>query len=122
MDKQSLDIIKKIINDIDEKLGQNIVVMDLKNISSICDYFIITSAASIRQTKAMADEIESTLEEEGISIFHKEGYDSGKWILLDYGDIVIHIFHDEDREFYNIEGIWKDAKTINVDNIIEDNI
>lgn len=115
-------VLTKIIKHIDDKLGQSIVVLNLEGISTLCDYFVITSTSSERQAKAISDEIQKQLEQENVHIFHKEGYDTGRWILLDYGDIIIHIFHKEDREFYNIEGIWKDAKIINIDKIIEDNI
>lgn len=122
MENETLNLVTKIVKCIDDKLGQDTIVLDLSVISSICDYFIITSTPSVRQVKAIADEIQNRLEEEEVYILHKEGYDTARWILLDYGDIVIHVFHKEDREFYNIEGIWKDAKIINIDKIIEDNI
>ena len=114
MKKEILDLAFKITKHIDNKLGEDTTILDISEISSICDYFIITSAQSARQVKAIADEIEDELKKQEIFIFHKEGYDSGRWILLDYGDIVVHIFHQEDREFYNIERIWKDAKAINL--------
>ncbi|QUH26756.1 ribosome silencing factor [Serpentinicella alkaliphila] len=112
----------KIVKIIDNKLGDNIVMLDISSVSSIGDYFIITSAQSDRQTKAIADEIKHELSEFDIHPAHKEGYNVGRWVLLDYGDIVVHVFHEKDREFYNIEGIWKDAKTINIDKILENNI
>lgn len=116
------NILSKIVKHIDDKLGRDIIVLDLEGLSTLCDYFVIASASSTRQAKAIADEIQKELEMEEIHLFHKEGYDTARWILLDYGDIVIHIFFKEDREFYNIEGIWKDAKILNIDKIIEDNI
>ena len=122
MQNEVLDLATKMIKSIDNKMGQDTMLLDLSEISSICDYFIITSAPSDRQVKSIADEVQNDLEEEEVLILHKEGYDSARWILLDYGDIVVHVFNKEDREFYNIEGIWKDAKTINIDNIIKDNI
>lgn len=122
MQNEVLDLATKMIKSIDNKMGQDTMLLDLSEISSICDYFIITSAPSDRQVKSIADEVQNDLGEEEVLILHKEGYDSARWILLDYGDIVVHVFNKEDREFYNIEGIWKDAKTINIDNIIKDNI
>lgn len=117
MKKQLMNIIVKIISSIDDKVGEDSIVLDLGTITSICDYFVIASAPSSRQVKAIVDEIEDKLSSEGIKIIHKEGYESGRWVLLDYGDIVIHIFHKEDRDFYNLEGIWKDAEKVNIDNI-----
>ncbi|SES74345.1 ribosome-associated protein [Natronincola peptidivorans] len=122
MENTILTSVNKIVKYIDDKLGQDTTVLDLKNVSTLCDYFVITSASSVRQTKAIADEIQDKLNSEDISILHKEGYDTGTWILLDYGDLVIHVFQKEEREFYNIEGIWKDATILNIDKIIENNI
>ncbi|AOY76873.1 ribosome silencing factor [Clostridium formicaceticum] len=122
MKNETFGLVTKIVKHIDDKLGQNITVLDLNGISTLCDYFVITSTPSIRQVKAITDEIQDRLEEEGVYVLHKEGYTSGRWVLLDYGDIVIHILYKEDREFYNIEGIWKDAAIINIDKIIENNI
>ncbi|AKL95115.1 iojap-like ribosome-associated protein [Clostridium aceticum] len=122
MKSTTFDLVAKVVKSIDDKLGQNITVLDLNGITTLCDYFVITSTPSIRQVKAITDEIQDRLEEEGIYVLHREGYTSGRWVLLDYGDIVIHILYKEDREFYNIEGIWKDAVTIDVDKIINNNI
>ncbi|MCC5911566.1 MAG: ribosome silencing factor [Clostridiaceae bacterium] len=122
MNNTTFEIVSKAVKTIDDKLGSDIVVLDLNNISTLCDYFVITSASSIRQAKSLADDVKNKLQEEEIYPSHKEGYNSGGWILLDYGDIIIHIFSKEDREFYNIEGIWKDATIINIDKIIEDGV
>ena len=114
--KNELDnVIHRAYKAINKKTGDNIVTLDLRKITSICDYFIITSAASSRQVKLIADEIQDELSEENIELLRKEGYNSGRWVLLDYGDIVIHIFHEKDRKFYNIEGIWKDAGKVHID-------
>ena len=115
MENELNSVIYLVNKAINKKSGENIVVLDLRKITSICDYFIITSAASSRQVKLIADEIQDELLKENIELLNKEGYNSGRWILLDYGDIVIHIFHEEDRKFYNIEGIWKDAGKIHID-------
>lgn len=100
---------------INKKLGEDIVVLDIKNISPICDYFVIASGASTRQVKSIVDEIEDELSKQNVKLLRREGYDSGNWVLLDYGDIVVHIFSQEDRQFYNLEGIWKDADKIHID-------
>ncbi len=115
MKTELINIVYKVVNCIDDKVGKDPTVLQLSKIASICDYFIIASASSIRQVKAIADEIEDKLSDEGIRLVHKEGYDSARWVLLDYGDIVVHIFHEEDRLFYNLEGIWRDADKINID-------
>lgn len=122
MDKLALDLVKHITYHIEDKLGEDIVVLDLSNISSICDYFVIASAGSSRQVKAIADEVEDQLEKQGVNLSHKEGYHTARWILMDYGDVVVHIFHEEDRSFYNIERIWRDAITVNIDRIEKNDI
>ena len=122
MKKTVNNVLIKILERIDDKLGMSTIVLDLEGISTLCDYFVITSTSSSLQAKAIADEIQKQLEKEDVYILHKEGYDTARWILLDYGDIVVHIFHKEDREFYNIEGIWKDARIIDIDKFMKDNI
>ncbi len=122
MDNQILDLAYRIVHYIDEKKGENIILLDLRKISSICDYFVIASGTSSRQVKAIIDEVEGRLAKDHIFFAHKEGYDGGRWVLLDYGDIILHVFHEEDRAFYNIEKIWKDAAIINIDKFVNSNI
>jgi len=115
MKKELMNIVSKILTCIDDKAGKNPIVLDINKVSSICDYFVIASASSLRQVNAIIDEIEDKLSKDNIKVNHKEGHDSARWVLLDYGDIVIHIFHEEDRLFYNLEGIWKDASKVDID-------
>lgn len=122
MDNQILDLAFKIVHYIDDKQGEDITLLDLSNITSICDYFVIASAKSSRQVKAIINGVEDGLAKEKVYFAHKEGYDLGRWVLLDYGDIIVHVFHEEDRAFYNIEKIWKDARTINIDKFVNSNI
>ncbi|NBG88938.1 ribosome silencing factor [Isachenkonia alkalipeptolytica] len=107
-------LVKRILEVIDDKIGEDTSVIDLESVSTIADYFVLTNGESLRQTKVLADEIIEQLEEDGIFLRNKEGYQTGKWILLDYGDIVVHIFEKETREFYDLEKIWQDAKIISV--------
>ncbi|MDI9476811.1 MAG: ribosome silencing factor [Natronincolaceae bacterium] len=115
MENEIDNVIHRIYKAISKKAGEDTVILDLSKITSICDYFVITSAASSRQVKLIADEIQDELSEGNVGLLRKEGYDSGRWVLLDYGDIVIHIFHERDRKFYNIEGIWQDAGKVHID-------
>lgn len=103
-------IAEKIFN----KKGYDVTLIDLKKIASFADYFIICSADSDVQVKAIADEIEKSLKDEGIKCWHKEGYTALKWVLLDYVDVVVHIFKKESRLFYNLEKLWGDAPTENL--------
>ena len=89
---------------------ENIVQMDMIGLISTNDYFVICSANTATQVRAIADNIEEKMEEAGISFLHKEGYREGEWILLDYGDTVAHIFQQEAREYYALERLWGDAK------------
>ena len=94
----------------DEKKARDIVQMDMIGLMSTNDYFVICSANTATQVRAIADNIEEKMEEAGISFLHKEGYCEGEWILLDYGDTVAHIFQQEAREYYALERLWGDAK------------
>ena len=108
-------IVDEILATVADKKGQEPVVLDLKGISSLCDYFVISSAPSVRQVKAIADAVKDRLEELEIKLLRQEGLREGRWILLDYGDLVVHLFVTEDRDHYQLERIWKDAPTLDID-------
>ncbi|WDC85839.1 ribosome silencing factor [Caloramator sp. mosi_1] len=97
-----------------DKKARDIKILNVKGLSEIADYFVICSGTSTIQVKAIADEIEEKMSENGYEINHKEGYNAGKWILLDYGEVIAHIFYEEDREFYDLERLWIDAEAINI--------
>ncbi len=97
---------------LEEKKGEDLRILDIREISSLADYFLIASGKNKNQIQAMADEVEEKLEKAGFTLKHKEGYEEAAWILMDYRDVVIHIFDRENREFYQLEKIWGDAKTI----------
>lgn len=104
--------LKTVILAAEDKKAYDIRVLDISDLTSIGDYFIILSGNSQRQVMAIADEIEEKMKEAGYELRNKEGYRNGRWILLDYGDIVVHVFHKEDREFYNLERLWVDAEEV----------
>ena len=93
----------------DEKKARDIVQMDMVGLMSTNDYFIICSANTATQVRAIADNIEEKMEEAGVNFLHKEGYREGEWVLLDYGDTVAHIFQQNAREYYALERLWGDA-------------
>lgn len=97
-----------------EKKAQDIKILNVTELSSIADYFVLCSCNSVTQVKAVADEIEDKMAEKGFGVKHKEGYNTARWILLDYGDTIAHVFHKEDREFYDIERCWRDAELISL--------
>ena len=94
-----------------DKKARDILIMDMTRISPVTDHFVICSANSTTQVKAIADNIEEKLEEQGIRLLRKEGYREGRWILLDYGACVVHVFVEEERLFYHLERLWSDADT-----------
>ena len=106
--------LKTIIEGIQKVKGKEIIQIDLTSINHTeCNYFIICHGTSNTHAVAIAESVEETVEQEsGLSVFHKEGYKNGIWVLLDYGDIMVHIFRKEAREFYNLEQLWADAKMI----------
>lgn len=111
-------IVKRIHELIDEKLGENITILNVGQISSVAEYFVIASTGSERQLKSVADNVEDTLSDEmGLEPRGKEGHGGTPWIILDYGDIMVHVFKEEERAFYNLERIWKDAPVVEIEEI-----
>ncbi len=102
----------KAANSADDKRAEDIEIYNVADLTSMTEYFVICSAGSENQMKAISDEIEENLKENGISPLHIEGYRSATWVLYDYGDVIIHIFNKEARSFYNLERLWSDAKKI----------
>ncbi len=92
------------------KKASDIIMLDIRKLTSIADYFVICTAESDTQVKAIADAIQDEMEKEGVSLYHSEGLQALLWVILDYVDVVVHIFYREARSFYNLERIWSDAK------------
>ncbi|MDA8137131.1 MAG: ribosome silencing factor [Desulfobacteraceae bacterium] len=95
-----------------EKKAQDVVVLDLRGLTSIADAFIICSGRSNRQVGAIADQIQRFLKKKAVKPLGVEGQSEGHWVLLDYGHVIIHVFYDETRRFYDLEGFWADAKRV----------
>lgn len=112
------DRISTIVKSADDKKAFDIKVLNISHLSSIADYFVIASGNSQRQVASISDEIEDKMQKCGYELLGKEGHNTGKWILLDFGDIIVHIFYKEDRGFYNLERLWADAVSINIDDIL----
>lgn len=109
MKHETLDFMVKVLED---KKAKDINVIEVSDVTIVADYFVVCSGTSTTHIKTLADELEFKLKEEkDIRLSHnREGYNSARWILLDYGDIIVHIFHSEDRSYYDIEKIWTDMK------------
>jgi ribosome-associated protein len=98
-----------------DKKADEMVIMDMRGISSFTDYFIICSGRSDRQVQGIADSVETEMKKAGISPLGIEGFTEGKWVLLDYGDVVVHVFYAPIREFYDLERLWADAPRIELE-------
>ena len=105
-------IIDRIVELIFNKKGYNVKILDLRNLTTITDYFIICTGDSDTQVKAIADEVDKRMRDEGVRSWHTEGYRSLNWVLIDFVDIVVHVFKKESREYYNLEKLWGDAPVI----------
>lgn len=112
MSNSSSELMKLVVEALEDKKGLNIVTLDLQGISLVADYFIICHGNSDRQVQALADEVVKKVEQAGYTVRGLEGQDTARWILIDIGDVVVHVFHREDREFYNLERLWSDAKVV----------
>jgi len=112
LDKSSIEVILKAC---DDKKAYNFVVLDVAKISTITDCFIICSANNERQTVAIADEVISKLHVGGMNVYHKEGFETGRWILLETDNIIVHIFQKDEREVYDIESLWYDNNSLDVE-------
>ena len=95
-----------------DKKGLDLVVLDLRPIASFTDYFLIISATNVRQVQAIADEIVEQLKKQGTRAARVEGYNTAEWVLVDYGDFVVHVFEDKARRFYDLERLWRDASRV----------
>jgi ribosome-associated protein len=98
----------------DDKRAEDIMVLNMKGISLIADYFIICHGNSDKQVQAIAREIREKAEEQGYNLKRIEGFDEARWVLIDIGDVVVHVFHKEERSYYNLERLWGDAPIENV--------
>ncbi|MBR0135403.1 MAG: ribosome silencing factor [Clostridia bacterium] len=101
----------KLLGILDDKKALDIIAIDVADKTIIADWFVICSGASVIQVKAICDEVLEKYEEIGLRLKRKEGYTEGRWIVLDFGYVLLHIFYPEEREYYNIERLWTDGAT-----------
>ncbi|WP_430811505.1 MULTISPECIES: ribosome silencing factor [unclassified Carboxylicivirga] len=108
-----------IVEGMQEKKGMNIAILDLSELdNTICQYFVICEGESTTQVDAIADGVEEYVREHlGDKPNHTEGRENALWVLMDYFDVVVHVFHKQQRDFYNLEGLWADAKRTNIENL-----
>lgn len=106
------ELVSAIVEAVEDKKGENIVSLDLRNLdNAVCQYFVVCNANSTTQVGAIADGVtEKVFEKLDEKPWHSEGFDNCLWVLLDYGDVVLHVFQTEQRDFYRLEDLWADAK------------
>lgn len=98
----------------DDKRGEDIMALDVRGISPLADYYVICQGRSEKQVVAITDEIVDEAYKAGVRVKRVEGKDNGKWVLVDLGEVIVHIFHGEERDFYNLEKLWSDAPLVDV--------
>ena len=94
---------------VDDKQGENPIVLDISKLTSIAHYFVIVHGNSDRHVKTLAHHVMDTMKEKKVPLWHKEGLESGSWVVLDYGSVIAHVFHRDMREYYNLERLWGEA-------------
>lgn len=106
---------REVVAAAEERKAYDLKVLQLGEVTSFTDYFLICSGTSERQVKAIADSVQQTMKDERVRPLHVEGYKNGRWVLMDYGDFVVHIFDQETRSFYGLERLWGDAPDVTSD-------
>lgn len=115
----SKEIANIAVKALDDKLGENICLLATEKVTVVSDYFVIVNGNSNTHVKALADEVEYALSQQGVDATHVEGKATG-WILIDYGCVIVHIFTPEAREYYNLEKLWNDGEVVDISTLVED--
>ena len=113
----SKDILKTAYEAISDNKGENTRIIDISNVSVIADYFIVTNGSNVNQVQAIADSVEEKLLEAGVKLQQVEGNNNSGWILMDFGDVIVHVFSKEERFFYDLERIWSDGTNIEIEDL-----
>ena len=117
MEQNSKEMTKLAIAALEDKKAEDIHVIDISEVSVLADYFIIANGSNESQVRALVENVEEKLSKEGFEPKQREGYGLGNWVLLDFGNIIVHVFDKENRLFYDLERIWRDGKYIDVENL-----
>ncbi len=108
----ALELASKIKAVLEEKKARDVEIIDISDKTILADYFVLATGTSTTHVKALADEIEFVIREQtGRTADHAEGFESSRWILLDYGDVIVHIFHPDERSFYSLEKLWRTSRS-----------
>lgn len=113
----SKEIVKAAYKALDDKKAVDIRMIDIEKVSVMADYFVIASGTNINQVKALVDNVDETLGKMGCQLKHMEGHGNSSWVLMDYGDVIIHIFDEENRLFYDLERIWRDGTIVEAESL-----
>ena len=119
MDNNSSELMRQIAAILKDKLAFNVEVINIGEVSIIADYFVITSGSNLNQVQAIVDNVEEQLGRAGFEPKQIEGTRNSNWILMDYGDLIIHVFDEENRLFYDLERIWRDGKELDVSEFLK---
>lgn len=114
----SIEMVKLAIEALEDKKAEDIRVIDISEVSVLADYFIIAGGSNRSQIQALSDNVEEKLGRAGAPSKQIEGYETANWVLLDFGDIIVHIFDKENRLLYDLERIWRDGKMVDIENFI----
>ena len=114
---EAKELAKLVITALEDKKAEDIKVIDISDVSVIADYFIIANGSSKTQVHALANNVDEICGRAGYPVKQMEGYESASWILMDFGDVIVHVFSKEDRLFYDLERIWRDGKIIDADEL-----
>ena len=114
---QAKKMAKLAYHALDDKKGEDVKIIDISGVSVLADYFIIANGTNQSQVQALVDNVEEEMHRAGFPLKQREGYGNGNWVLLDFGDIIVHVFDKENRLFYDLERIWRDGNTVEVENL-----
>lgn len=116
---QAKEMAKVAYQALNDKKGEDIKIIDISSVSVLADYFLIANGNSNNQVHALVDNVEEEMHKAGYALKQREGYGSGNWVLLDFGDVIVHVFDKENRLFYDLERIWRDGKNIEITELSE---
>ncbi|MBS9335415.1 ribosome silencing factor [Fructobacillus sp. M1-13] len=117
---ESKGLLKTVLEAIDNKRGENVTALDMQGVSLLADYFVLASAGSSRQAQAIAREVKEEVVAAGYPVDHIEGFEKANWVVLDLGDVIVHVFDEESRDFYHLDKLWFDAKPVDLSEYISD--
>lgn len=113
------NILELVVKSADSKRAEDMVALNVKEVSLLADYFVVCHGNSDKQVLAIANEVISEAQKNQVEVKRVEGKESARWILIDLGDVVVHVFHNDEREFYNLEKLWSDAPLVNLTSMVD---